>query len=73
MQTQFTCPSTGANLAFDIPSDEDTITRMWQEALHIHCPVCEDLHETGYKQVYLTGLMDQFQCLPADVKEARVH
>jgi hypothetical protein len=42
-------------------------------ALRIQCPVCAGEHETGYRDVYVTGLMAQFRCIPADVKEARIH
>jgi len=73
VQTEFTCPSTGAQLAFDLPSDERTIVRMWLEPISLRCPVCNALHETGYRDVYLTGLMSEFKCLPADVKQARLH
>jgi hypothetical protein len=73
VQTQIICPSTGASLSFDIPSDEESIARMWDRPLRIACPVCNGVHETGFRQVYVTGLMDQFQCLPADFKEERFH
>ncbi len=73
MQTQITCPSTGAALSFDIKSDEDTVVSMWQQPVRIACPVCGSIHETPYRDVYVAGLMGQFQCLPADVKEGRVH
>ena len=73
MQTEFTCPATGASLAFELQSDEDSVALLWTKAVRIACPVCESVHETHYRDVYVTGLMAQFRCIPADVKQARIH
>jgi hypothetical protein len=73
MQTEFTCPTTGASLAFELQSDEASVAQLWMHSLHIQCPVCEGVHETEYRDVYVTGLMAQFRCIPADVKQARIH
>jgi hypothetical protein len=73
MQTEFTCPATGASLAFELQSDEDSVATLWMQSLRIQCPVCEGVHETGYRDAYVTGLMAQFRCIPADVKQARIH
>jgi hypothetical protein len=73
MQTEFTCPTTGASLAFELQSDEDSVVQLWMHSLRIECPVCAGVHETEYRDVYLTGLMAQFRCIPADVKQARIH
>jgi hypothetical protein len=73
MQTEFTCPATGASLAFELQSDDDSIVELWLRPLRIQCPVCEGVHETGYRDAYLTGLMAQFSCMPADLKQVRIH
>lgn len=73
MQTEFTCPATGASLAFELQSDEESVAMLWMRPLRIHCPVCEGVHEADYRDVYVTGLMAQFRCIPADVKRASIH
>jgi hypothetical protein len=73
MQTEFTCPATGTSLAFELQSDEDSVALLWMQSLRIECPVCAGVHETGYRDVYVTGLMAQFRCIPADLKQARIH
>jgi hypothetical protein len=73
VQTHITCPSTGAGLAFEIQSDEDSIVAMWHRPVRIQCPLCQKIHVTRYRDAYVRGLMDQFKCLPFDVKEGRVH
>ena len=73
MQTKFICPQTDAALSFDLPVDEAAMPTLWSQPLKIDCPVCQTLHVTNYKDAYITGVMSQFECIPADVKEARVH
>ena len=73
MQTQIICPSTGAELSFDVAGDDETATRMWQQRVRVRCPLCEGVHERPYREIYVTGLMDQFGCVPADMKEDRIH
>lgn len=72
MQTQITCPDTGGELSFDIAGDDASAQSLWQSPVRIECPFCQGIHEHPYRQIYVTGLMDQFQCLPADVREGRV-
>jgi hypothetical protein len=72
VQTQITCPATGAQLSFDLKSDEDTIVTLWQSPVRIQCPICESIHVTRYRDVYVKRLMKEFVCLPVDVKEAQL-
>ena len=73
MQTTFICPRTSAALNFDIPTDEDALAVLWSKPLKINCPVCGTVHTMDYKNAYITGVMSEFECIPADVKQARVH
>ena len=71
--SEFTCPATGASLAFELQSDDHSVVELWLRPLRIQCPVCEGVHETGYRDAYMTGLMAQFSGMPADMKQARIH
>jgi len=73
VQTTLTCPTTDLDVEFDLPSDDASIIRMWHAAVKVHCPECNEFHEQGYRDFFVSGVMGQFRCLPADVKEARVH
>jgi hypothetical protein len=73
VQTTFICPQTSAALSFDLPADETALNAMWSQPLKINCPVCQTIHVTDYKDAYIKGVMSEFECIPADVKEARVH
>ena len=35
-----------------------------------NCPVCQTIHTMDYKNAYIIGVMSEFACIPADVKEA---
>ena len=41
--------------------------------MKINCPLCQVTHTMDYKNAYIIGVMSQFQCIPADVRQARVH
>jgi hypothetical protein len=73
VQTTFICPQTSAALSFDLPADEAALPALWSKPLKINCPVCQTIHILDYKNAYITGVMSEFQCIPADVKQARVH
>ncbi len=73
MQTTFVCPHTSATLSFDLPADESALPTLWSQPLKINCPVCQSVHITDYKDAYIAGVMSEFQCIPADMKEAREH
>ena len=73
VQTTFICPQTSAALSFDLPADEAALPALWSKPLKINCPVCQTIHVVDYRNAYITGVMSQFACIPADVKEARVH
>jgi hypothetical protein len=73
VQTTFICPRTSTALSFDLPADEAALRLLWSRPLKIDCPVCQAIHTMDYKIAYITGVMSQFECIPADVKEARVH
>ena len=73
VQTTFICPQTSAALTFDIPADEAALPALWSLPLKINCPVCQTIHTMDYKNAYITGVMSEFACIPADVKQARVH
>lgn len=72
VQTAFTCPNTDAVLEFDLPSDDRALLALWPRPLKIHCPACEAVHETCYKDAYVHGIMASFNCLPLDIKRARL-
>jgi hypothetical protein len=73
VQTTFICPQTSAALSFEIPADEAALPVLWSKPLKINCPVCRTVHMMDYKNAYITGVMSEFECIPADVKQARVH
>lgn len=72
MQTTFICPQTSAALSFELPADEAELPVLWSQQLKINCPICQTVHVTRYKDAYIAGVMSEFECAPADVKEARV-
>ena len=72
VQTTFICPQTSAALSFDLPADEAALPELWSKPLKINCPVCQTIHTMDYKNAYIIGVMSEFHCIPADVKEARV-
>jgi hypothetical protein len=73
IQTTFICPRTSTAIRFELPADEEALRALWSHPLKIHCPVCRTIHVTDYKGVYIAGVMAEFVCIPADVKQARVH
>jgi hypothetical protein len=73
VQTTFICPQTSAALSFDLPADEAALPVLWSKPLKINCPLCQMIHTMDYKNAYIIGVMLQFACIPADVKQARVH
>jgi hypothetical protein len=73
VQTTFICPQTGAALNFDLPADEAVLPALWSKPIKINCPLCRTIHTMDYKNAYITGVMSEFQCVPADIKEMRVH
>ena len=73
MHTTFICPRTSIALSFDLPTGEAILPVLWSRPLKINCPVCQTIHTAEYKNVYITGVMAEFACIPADVKKARVH
>jgi hypothetical protein len=73
VQTTFICPQTSAALSFDLPADEAVLPVLWSRPVKIDCPVCQSIHFTDYKGAYIVGVMSAFECIPADVKEARLH
>jgi hypothetical protein len=73
VQTTFICPQTSAALSFDLPADEAALPALWSKPLKINCPVCQMTHTMDYKNAYIIGVMAEFTCIPADVKQARVH
>jgi hypothetical protein len=73
VQTTFICPQTSAALCFDLPADEAALPALWSKPFKINCPVCQTIHTMDYKNAYIIGVMSEFQCIPADVKQARVH
>jgi hypothetical protein len=73
VQTTYICPRTSAALSFDLPADEAVLPALWSKPLKINCPVCQSVHTVRYKSAYITGVMSEFACIPADVKEGRLH
>ena len=73
MQTRFTCPDHEVAVAFELPTDAQVLAQLWSHAIRIDCPVCGGSHEMLYREAYVTGLMTQFRCIPADVQRARLH
>ena len=73
MQTSIICPSTGAALGFELPGDEATLANYWNGDLQIACPICDMMHSIAYRSAYVAGVMAEFSCVPADVREATVH
>ena len=72
MQTTFTCPNTDAVLELELPNDDRTILALWPHPLRIECPACEAVHQTSFKDAYVSGVMATFSCLPVDMKEPRL-
>jgi hypothetical protein len=73
MQTSFTCPLNGAAYGFEIPDDDVTLARCWHGQLHIECPHCERTHVVPFRNLYVTGVMSEFACVPVDVQRGNVH
>jgi hypothetical protein len=73
MQTTFICPRTSTAIGFDLPADEEAMRVLWSQPLKINCPFCWAIHVTDYKGVYVAGVMSEFECIPADVRQARLH
>jgi hypothetical protein len=73
MQTTFTCPATGAELEFELPADGPARKVLWNHKLEVNCPVCEGVHGVSYRDAYVSGAMSEFACLPADMKNGRLH
>lgn len=73
MQTSFICPNTDTALEFELPSEEQAMATLWPHPLSIQCPACDKNHEVAFREAYVTGVMAKFACVPADVREARVH
>jgi hypothetical protein len=73
MQTTFICPRTSTAIGFDLPADEEAMRVLWSQPLKINCPFCWAIHVTDYKRVYVAGVMSEFECIPADVRQARLH
>jgi hypothetical protein len=73
VQTTFICPRTSTAISFDLPSDELALRVLWSQPLKIKCPLCRTIHTTDYKGAYMVGVMAEFDCIPADMKQARVH
>lgn len=73
MQTIFICPRTEAALRFEIPADEAELPALWTRPVKINCPVCQAVHMMDYKHAFMAGVMAEFECIPADVKQGRVH
>jgi hypothetical protein len=67
------CPDTGAALKFDLPSDEANLSVLWTRPVVIQCPLCQALHTTDYKRVYIEATMSEFSCVPADIREGSIH
>ena len=70
MQTSFACPATEAVIEFDLPSDEQACRELWPHSLQIQCPACGEIHETPFRDAYVTAVMRQFPCVPQDLKAA---
>jgi len=73
LQTTFICPHTSTAISFELPADELALRVLWSQPLKIRCPLCRTVHVTDYKGVYMAGVLAEFECIPADMKEARVH
>jgi hypothetical protein len=73
VQTTFICPRTSTALSFDLPADEAALHVLWSRPLKIDCPVCRAIHSMDYRSAYITGVMSQFPCIAADVRQARLH
>jgi hypothetical protein len=73
VQTTFICPRTSAALRFELPADEVSLPVLWSKPLKINCPVCQTTHILDYKDAYIAGVMSEFACIPADMRQARVH
>src|SRR5712671_7478179 len=73
VQTAYVCPELNIIVAIDLPTDADTIAQLWSQPIRIGCPVCGSSHRMNYRDAYVTGLMAEFECLPADVQRGRVH
>ena len=67
MQTVFTCPTTSASLAFDIPADDATLSEYWLQPVVIICPFCAEPHVRGYRELYIRGMMSEFSCQAASI------
>ena len=72
MQATFACPLTEQVIEFDLPSDERAVVALWPHPIQIDCPMCDEVHQTGFRDLYVRALMEQFTCLPCDVKAASV-
>ena len=73
MQTILICPETGAGLDFELPGTEATLLAHWAHPLRVHCPLCQADHFVNYRLAYMVGVMSEFPCIPADMKNARLH
>jgi len=73
VQTAYVCPELNIIVAIDLPTDAHTLAQLWSQPIRIGCPVCGSSHRMNYRDAYVTGLMAEFECLPADVQRGRVH
>jgi hypothetical protein len=73
VQTTYVCPELDVIVAIDLPTDAQAISQLWSQPIQIGCPVCGGSHRMRYRDAYVTGLMAEFDCLPADVQRARIH
>jgi hypothetical protein len=73
VQATFICPRTSSAIGFFLPDDEEAMRELWSQPLRIRCPHCQGFHVADYRGVYMAGVMSQFECIPADMKEARLH
>ena len=64
---------TSAALRFELPADEVARSELWSRPLRIDCPICRATHMLDYKDAYIAGVMAEFACIPADVRQARLH
>jgi hypothetical protein len=60
-------------VCFELPSDPLARSTLWSQPIQVNCPNCAGQHEMDYREAYVTGVMSEFKCIPADVRRARIH
>ena len=73
MQITLKCPQDGVVVTLELPSDAGALADLWSKSIMVECPMCGGSHIVPFRAAYVSDMMNQFECIPDDVRQGRMH